>query len=96
MIDFIDPTLKRSAESKRAAAKYSLEMFIVGLIIALMLGMTIWLIFVAENSQIDTVPEEKIDIDKKFDKIKFDGRIPSIEKTIDSQNAGQQGTSTAQ
>jgi len=83
MIDFIDPTLKRSEDSKKFIDRYPIRPFLVGLSIVVMLGMTAWLIYIVETSKVDTAPRRTIDVDKSIENLQIDGRIPSIENTLE-------------
>lgn len=81
MIDFIDPVLKASKQSKRLRKTYSFKHFasIVGIIV--LLAAFYWMFFISQNSLLDTKPNQTIDVSDNIKDNDTSGRLPSIQET---------------
>lgn len=79
MIDFVDPVLRASPESKRPKKLYSFQNFALIIFVILGIAGLIWLIYVGNASTLNTKPQKTIDVSDRIENVEFDGRIDSIQ-----------------
>lgn len=81
MIDFIDPTLKPSAQAEREKVQknYTIPTLIaIGVICA---ALIVWLLYVFATARVDTKAQNTINVDERINNTQLEGRIPSIQET---------------
>lgn len=87
MIDFIDPAL-RPSRKKKIVKLYSFKAFATIILALLAIATIAYVAYIQIFATLDTRPKNTIQVDKRIEDIKFNGRIDPIQTFPTTENSG--------